>query len=439
MESDVSVAVLFGKSWPLHIEKVLKCSLEDNLEIVYDSIRYLREHGLTVIFDAEHFFDGYFDNPDYALKVLKTAVEADAKTIVLADTNGGNTFTTIMKVVRDIENQITNVIGIHSHNDSGLAVANTLAAVEAGARHIQGTINGLGERCGNADLVQVLPTLIFKLRYNALKTGLPREEKLKKLRSIATYVAEASGVPLSPYHPYIGEYAFSHKGGVHIDAVMKEKRAYEHIDPSLVGNLTKYVVSDQAGRAAILQEALEMGLKLSKDDPALTRALNEIKKMEAEGYKFDNATGTIRLIILKSLGYNVDRLKVVSWRTMVEKGPTDRAEAVVTFQLNGDIVHGIGNGVGPVHALDLALRDALLRRLPQLEAVKLVNYKVSVVDATNGTGAAVRVFIEFTDGVRSWACTAYSRNILEASLKALVDGYAYKLLTVNLQKGLVNG
>lgn len=202
--------------------------------------------------------------------------------------------------------------------------------------------------------------------------------------------------------------------------------------------MTRLVVSDQAGRAAILQEALEIGLRLSKDDPALTKALQEIKNMEAEGYKFDNATGSIRLVILKSLGYNIDRFKIVSWRTLVERGPTDRVEAVVTLQLNGDIVHGIGNGVGPVHALDLALRDALLRRIPQLEKVKLVNYKVSVVDAARGTGAAVRVFIEFTDEEKSWACTAYSRNILEASLKALIDGYTYKLITYELEKNLVD-
>jgi 2-isopropylmalate synthase len=436
LESDVSVAVLFGKSWSLHVEKVLKCSFEDNLQLVYDSISYLREHGLRVIFDAEHFFDGYLDNPEYAVEVLKAAEEAKAETIVLADTNGGNTFNTIMKIVRDVKGKVKSRIGIHTHNDSGLAVANTLAAVEAGARHIQGTINGLGERCGNADLVQVLPALILKMNYDALKTRMPREEKLKKLRNIATYVAEASGIPLSPYHPYVGEYAFSHKGGVHIDAVLKEKKAYEHIDPSLVGNLTRYIVSDQAGRAAILQEALEMGLKLSKDNPAITKSLQEIKSMEAEGYKFDNATGSIRLIILKSLGYNIDRLKIISWRTLVEKGPTDRVEAIVTLQLNGDIVHGVGNGVGPVHALDLALRDAILRRLPYLEKVKLVNYKVSVVDAANGTGAAVRVFIEFTDGEKSWACTAYSRNILEASLKALIDGYTYKLITHDLEENL---
>ncbi|MEM1584055.1 MAG: citramalate synthase [Nitrososphaerota archaeon] len=438
LEADVSVAVLFGKSWSLHVEKVLKCSFEENLEIVYNSVNYLREHGLKVIFDAEHFFDGYLDNPEYALKVLKAAEEAKAETIVLADTNGGNTFTTIMKVVQNVRREIKPRIGIHTHNDSGLAVANTLAAVEAGARHVQGTINGLGERCGNADLIQILPALIFKMNFNALRTNLPREEKLRKLKSIATYVAEASGMPLSPYHPYVGEYAFSHKGGVHIDAVLKEKRAYEHIDPGLLGNLTRFVVSDQAGRAAILQEAFEMGLKLSKDEPALTKALQEIKNMEAEGCKFDNATGSIRLVILKFLGYNIDRLKIISWRTLVERGPTDRVEAIVTLQLNGEIVHGIGNGVGPVHALDLALRDALLRRLPQLERVKLVNYKVSVVDAARGTGAAVRVFIEFTDGEKSWACTAYSRNILEASLKALIDGYTYKLITYELEKDLVN-
>ncbi|MCX8193624.1 MAG: citramalate synthase [Nitrososphaeria archaeon] len=433
LESDVSVAVLFGKAWTLHVEKVLRCTLEENLELIYSSIDFLKKHGLSVIFDAEHFFDGYLDNPSYALKVLETAQEAGAETIVLADTNGGNTFTTIMEVVRKVRERIKNKIGIHTHNDSGLAVANTLAAVEAGARHIQGTINGLGERCGNADLVQILPTLILKMGYNALKTNVPQSEKLKKLKTISTYVAEASSIPLSPYHPYVGEYAFSHKGGVHVDAVLKEKKAYEHIDPSLIGNITKLIVSEQAGRAAILQEALEMGLALSKDDPAIGEALQEIKNMEAKGYRFDNATGSIRLVILKALGYNVDRLKVISWRTLVEKGPTDRVEAVAILQVNGDIVHGVGNGVGPVHALDLALRDALLRKLPHLEKVKLTNYKVSVVEAAEGTGAAVRVFIEFTDGQMSWACTAYSRNILEASLNALIEGYTYKMVVHDMR------
>lgn len=434
IDSDVPVAVIFGKSWTLHVERVLRCTLEDNLELIWTSIDYLRKHGLEVIFDAEHFFDGYLDNPDYALKVLEVAQEAGAETIVLADTNGGNIFTTIMKIVSLVRGKITKNIGIHTHNDSGLAVGNTLAAVEAGARHIQGTINGLGERCGNADLVQILPTLMLKMGYNALKTNVPVSEKLKKLKSISTYVAEASTIPLSPYHPYVGEYAFSHKGGVHVDAVLKEKRAYEHIDPTLVGNITRLVVSEQAGRAAVLQEALEMGLELSKDDPAVGKALQEIKDMEARGYRFDNAVGSIRLVILKALGYNVDRLKIISWRTLVERGPTERVEAVVILHVDGDVVHGVGNGVGPVHALDLALRDALLRKLPHLEKVKLTNYKVSVVDAAEGTGAAVRVFIEFTDGQTNWACTAYSRNILEASLNALIDGYTYKMIIHELSR-----
>lgn len=434
LEADVSTAVLFGKSWSLHVERILRCSLEENLDLVARSIEYLREHGLRVIFDAEHFFDGYLDNPDYALRVLEAAEGAGAETIVLADTNGGNIFTTISRVVERVKKRIKVRIGIHAHNDSGLAVANTIAAVEAGARHIQGTINGLGERCGNADLVQILPTLILKLGYDALRTDAPRGEKLMRLRSISTYVAELSAIPLSPYHPYVGEYAFSHKGGVHIDAVLKERRAYEHIDPALVGNRRRFTVSDQAGRAAILQEAREMGLSLSKDDPAVGRALEEVKRLEAEGYKLDNATGTIRLIILKSLGKRIERFRVLSWRTSVERGPRHRVEADVTLQVDGDVVHGAGEGVGPVHALDVALRDALLRRLPQLEAVTLTNYKVSVVDAASGTGAAVRVFIEFGDGERSWACTAYSRNILEASLKALIEGYAYKLAIHELER-----
>ncbi|MCF8885327.1 MAG: citramalate synthase [Aigarchaeota archaeon] len=433
LDADVSVAVLFGKSWTLHVKRVLKCSLEENLETIYNSIDYLKKHGLKVIFDAEHFFDGYLDDPSYAIEVLKTAEQAGAEVIVLADTNGGNLPSTIARIVSNVKTVIKKKIGIHTHNDSGLAVANSLVSVEVGVRHIQGTINGLGERCGNADLVQILPPLIFKMGYNVLRTNLPREEKLKKLREISTYVSEASSIPLSPYHPYVGEYAFSHKGGVHIDAVLKEKKAYEHIDPALVGNYTRLVVSDQAGRSAIIQEASYIGLKLSKDHPAVEKALQEIKEREAKGYRFDNATGSIRLTILKALGYNIDRLKVISWRTFVEKGPTDRVEAVITLQVDGDIVHGIGHGVGPVHALDLALRDAVLRRIPYLESVRLINYKVSVVDAGEGTGAAVRVFIEFTDGKSRWACTAYSRNILEASLTALIEGYTYKILIHEIQ------
>lgn len=434
LDADVPVAVLFGKSWSLHVEKVLKCSLEENLELVADSVEYLRGHGLRVIFDAEHFFDGYIDNPEHALSVLKAAEEAGAETIVLADTNGGNIFTRIAEIVREVGKEVKKRIGIHTHNDSGLAVANTLAAVEAGARHIQGTVNGLGERCGNADLVQILPTLILKMGYDALRAKLPKERKLEKLRSLSTYVAELSAIPLSPYHPYVGEYAFSHKGGVHIDAVLKERRAYEHIDPALVGNRRRLTVSDQAGRAAILQEAREMGLKLAKDNPAVGRALEEVKRLEAEGYRLDNATGTIRLIILQALGWKTEKFKVLSWRTTVERGARNRVEAEVALQVNGEVVHGAGEGVGPVHALDMALRAALIRRLPQLGSVALTNYKVSVVDATSGTGAAVRVFIEFGDGEKSWACTAYSRNILEASLKALIDGYAYKLAVHELER-----
>ena len=433
LDSEVSVAVLFGKAWSLHVEKVLRCSLEENLELVSESIEYLREHGLKVIFDAEHFFDGYRENPEYALSVVEAASEAGAEPVVLADTNGGNLPNFIREAVERVRERVGVKVGIHAHNDSGLAVANSLVAVEAGARHIQGTLNGLGERCGNADLVQILPNLIYKMSFNALRSKVPREEKLKRLRAISLYTAELSTVPLSPYHPYVGDYAFSHKGGVHIDAVLKEGRAYEHIDPRLVGNERRFTVSDQAGRAAILHEARELGLRLSKDAPAVTKALDEVKNLEAEGYRLDNASGTVRLIILKSLGLSVERFKVLAWRTSVERGARNRVEADVTLQVNGEVIHGAGEGVGPVHALDNALRAGLLRRLPQLEKVTLTNYKVSVVDSASGTGAAVRVFIEFGDGEKTWACTAYSRNILEASLKALVEGYTYKLALHELE------
>ena len=433
IEAEPSTAVLFGKAWSLHVERVLKCSLELNVELVSSSIEYLKEHGLEVVFDAEHFFDGYKENRDYAIRVLKTAEEAGARVVVLADTNGGALPFEVMESVAEARKALKkSILGIHAHNDSGLAVANTLAAVSAGARHVQGTINGLGERCGNADLVQVLPALIFKMGFDALRSGLPREEKLQGLREVAKYVAELSGVELSPYHPYVGDYAFSHKGGIHIDAVLKDSRAYEHVKPELVGNVRRLAVSEQSGKAALLNEARKMGLSLSKDHEALSKALMEVKRLESEGFQLDNASATVRLILLRALGWRVERFKLHAWRVMVERGARDRIEAEVTLQVNGDVVHGVGEGVGPVHALDLALRDALLRRLPQLEEVRLTNYKVSVVDAASGTGAAVRVFIEFSDGKRDWACTAYSRNIIEASLRALIEGYTYKLVLPEL-------
>ena len=437
IEADVPVAVIFGKSWTLHVEHVLKCSLETNLELVQSSIDYLREHGLEVIFDAEHFFDGYKEDREYALRVVKAAEESGARAIVLCDTNGGSLPHEVEEAVRTVRRTLTSpIIGIHTHNDSGLAVANSLSAVMAGARHVQGTINGLGERCGNADLVQILPNLIFKMGFDALRTDAPREEKLRGLRDLAKYVAELSGVALSPYHPYVGDYAFSHKAGVHIDAILKQSRSYEHIDPRLVGNVRRLAVSEQAGRAALLNEARRMGLNMKKDSEVLSKALEEVKRLEAEGYQLDNASATVRLILLRALGYSTERFRVLTWRVMVERGPRHRVEADVTVQANGDVVHGVGEGVGPVHALDLALKNALLRRLPELREVQLTNYKVSVVDTDSGTGAAVRVFIEFSDGKESWACTAYSRNIIEASLKALVEGYTYKLV---LQEAKIEG
>ncbi len=435
LKSGFSTAVLFGKAWSLHVQQVLKCSLECNLELISSSIEYLRAHGLRVVFDAEHFFDGYKEDEEYALEVLRVAEEAGADTIVLADTNGGALPSEVSKAVANARKVLkSSRLGIHAHNDSGLAVANTLAAVEAGARHVQGTINGLGERCGNADLVQVLPALLFKMGFNVLRTNLPREEKLQGLRELAKYVGELSGLGLSPYHPYVGDYAFSHKGGIHIDAMLKNSRAYEHLNPRLVGNVRRLAVSEQAGRAAILNEAKRMGLSLSKDDEALSKALEEVKRLESQGYQLDNASATVRLLILKALGWNVERFKIHAWRVMVERGARQRVEAEIMVQVNEDVIHGAGEGVGPVHALDLALRGALLQKLPQLGAVTLTNYKVSVVDAASGTGAAVRVFIEFSDGANNWACTAYSRNIIEASLRALAEGYTYKLILEELGK-----
>ncbi|MEM4304195.1 MAG: citramalate synthase [Candidatus Caldarchaeum sp.] len=425
LDADVDTAIIFGKSWALHVKEVLRCSLEENLEMVTDTLEYLREHGLDIIFDAEHFFDGYAESPDYAVEVLRHAKEAGASTIVLCDTNGGTLPHRLAEVVRNVRRGVEGPLGIHAHNDCGVAVANSLVAVVEGVRHVQGTMIGLGERCGNADLTQIIPNLVLKMGYRVLKTP----DGLKKLKNTAYYVAEVAGMPLSPGYPFFGVNAFAHKGGVHIDAILKNPRTYEHVDPSLLGMDRALSVSELAGRSALVNHAAKLGITLTKEQAS--SILEEVKKLEAVGYHFEPADATLSLLVLKSVGVDVERLRVRTWWVEVLEAGNLTSRAVVSMDIDGEAVTTTGEGVGPVHALDVAIRAAILKKYPNLQATQLANYKVSVIDTRDATAAAVRVFIEFADDGNRWATTGVSRNIVEASLKAIIDGYSYKLLIID--------
>jgi 2-isopropylmalate synthase len=428
LETEVKTAVIFGKAWDLHVTEVLQTTLDENLRMVQDSIEYLRNHNLNVIFDAEHFFDGFKDNHEYALNVAKKAEEAGASVIVLCDTNGGTLTTDIQNIVKKVKAELKVPIGIHCHNDSGLAIANTLIAVLEGASHVQTTINGLGERCGNADLCQLLPTLQLKMGIRALVNDKPINEQLKGLSDLSKYVYELTNLPPNPYQPYVGKNAFAHKGGVHIDAILKQPRAYEHIDPSLVGNRRELSISELSGRAGVMNMALRLGIKLDKQSDVVDKVLNEIKCMEAQGYHFEDANATVHLIFLKALGYDLYPFQVQLWRVSTMKNSFKFTSGEVIVKVDDEVLHEASIGVGPVHALDQALRKALLKCFPQLKNVNLINYKVTVVDSASGTASTVRVFIEFKDNSFQWATTAVSDNIIDASATALIDGYAYRLI-----------
>ncbi len=434
LEAGTRWVTVFGKSWDLHVREVLRTSLEENLDMIYDTIRFFREHGIHVIFDAEHFFDGFRENPEYAMRVVKTAIEAGAERIVLADTNGGMLPHRVYSVVRRVMDEIGSktVVGLHMHNDTGCAIANTLMGVLAGARHVQVTVNGIGERTGNADLCIVVPNLELKMGIKALKNP----EGLKMLRRLSRLVYDLAGLTPNPYQPYVGDYAFTHKAGVHIDAVLKNPRAYEHINPELVGNERRFAVSELSGAANLVAWAREeLGLNLDKKDPAVRRALERIKRLEKEGYSFENAIASALLILLEELGLRGKPFEIQVWRVMSggEEWGTARSWAIVKVA-RGDITEiAAGEGGGPVHAIDEALRHALKRLLPEIGEVKLIDYRVHLPRASKHTASEVRVEITFTDGKRTWTTTAVSPNIIEASLRALTEGVEYYLLRKRLR------
>ncbi len=418
IDSGVGVATIFGKSWLLHVNNILKVNKQDNLDLVYDSVDYLRKHGLKVIFDAEHFYQGYLDNRDYAISVLKAAKDAGSDTLVLADTNGGTLPQDIYRITKEVVGSLGTRIGVHMHNDAGCAVANTLMGVEAGATHIQGTINGLGERSGNADIIQIVPSLRLKLGYNVLK-----QDSLQRLKSTSSLLYELSGLVPDPFQPFVGSNAFAHKGGIHSDAVLKDPRAYEHINPELVGNQRTVVISELSGASSLVGFAKNLGIDLDKSDSRVKTALSKIKELEKAGYSFDLAPESAFLVLARDLGMYKNCINMDYWKVISENGSN-----VAVVKTNGML--GVAEDSGPVGAIDKALRKALKKVYPEVDKVSLTDYRVVIPGEAKSTESTVRVAIELSDGKSSWRTMGVSTNIIEASIEGILDGMNYYLWKV---------
>lgn len=418
---------LFGKSWELHVKEALRVSLEDNLLMIEDSVAFLKEKVSEVIYDAEHFFDGYLHNKEYAMATLAAAARGGADCLVLCDTNGGMTTLDLVKILREVQKSLAGPpLGIHVHNDSETAVANTIAAVTKGIRHVQGTINGYGERCGNANLCSIIPAIQLKLGLQCVPA-----DKLTLLRDLSRFVSELANMPPWKHQPFVGDSAFAHKGGIHVSAIQRNPLTYEHIRPDLVGNRQRVLVSDLSGRANILQKAAEFGIDLKSKDPRTLKILKHLKDMESKGYQFEGAEASFELLIKKILGTHRRFFELKGARVIVEKRREKEesiSEATIKVSVDGKIEHTAAEGKGPVHALDGALRKALYRFYPKLRAMELLDYKVRVLTAEEGTAAPVRVLIESGDREIRWGTVGVSANIIEASWQALVDAIEYKLL-----------
>jgi len=429
IKTSAPVATIFGKSWDLHVSDALRISLDQNLEIIEDSCAFLKESGKEVIYDAEHFFDGYRSNPSYALSTIEAAQRGGADIIVLADTNGGTLPHEIAPLFMEVQKHITVPIGIHAHNDSDCAVANSIEAVRCGAVHVQGSINGYGERCGNANLCSVIPILKLKLGIDCI----PREN-LKRISNLSRYVAELANMSHIMNMPFVGESAFAHKGGIHVNAVMKNPMTYEHIEPQAVGNTRRVLVSDLSGKSNIQYKASEFGIDLSslEDHSKKTKeVLKKLKELEHMGYQFEGAESSFEILIKKLIGKFIDYFSLGGFRVITEKrGPKENvlSEATIKVTVDGEKELTASEGVGPVNALDKALRKALTIFYPTLSEMRLVDYKVRVLDTKKATEASVRVLIQSTDGTDTWGTVGVSQNLMEASWLALVDSISYKLM-----------
>jgi len=426
-ESWAPVACIVGKTWDLHVEKILKVDRAENLRMIAESLAFLRAQGKEVVYDAEHFFDAYTAHPGYALECVRAAAEAGAGTVVLCDTNGATLPPQLGDIVAAVVDDLGPRcrVGIHTHDDSGCAVANTLMAVERGAVHVQGTINGYGERCGNADLCSVIPSLKLKMGLDCIS-----DANLARLTDAAHYVAELCNVSPDPHQPYVGRNAFAHKGGLHVAGVAVDPRTFEHVLPERVGNVPHILVSELSGKGTIRQRVEELGYTLDDEGELAERVLRRLKQKEHEGYHYEAADASFELLLLDELGRPAEFFRLESFRIIVEKRADGAVmtEATIKVHVNGDRIIQTAEGNGPVNAIDKALRQAIERKFPHLKDIHLTNYKVRILDEDKGTGAVTRVLIDSSDGLESWGSVGVSDNLVEASWQALVDSLTYGLL-----------
>lgn len=426
LAAQTPVVTIFGKTWLLHVKTALQISEEENLEIIEDSVRYLKKHGKEVIYDAEHFFDGFKSDKAYAFTTLRSAERGGADTIVLCDTNGGTLTHEIVEIVREVKQNLAVPLGIHTHNDSEVAVANSLAAIQNGCVHVQGTINGYGERCGNANLCSIIPNLQLKMKYSCVS-----DKGLESLTELSHYISELANLTHRKSLAYVGESAFAHKGGVHVSAVMKTPATYEHINPDEVGNIRRVLVSDLSGRSNVLYKAKELGIDIDDKSPAVQLIVDDLKELEHYGYQYEDAEGSFELLVKKRTNqfkefFVLEGFKVIIHKESYEAMPV--SEAIIKVRVGDKTELAAAEGNGPVNALDKALRKALERFYPQLSQIKLTDYKVRVLDSQSATAAKVRVLIETQNGHASWNTVGVSPDVIEASWKALVDSLSYHLL-----------
>jgi 2-isopropylmalate synthase len=429
LDANTSAVCIVAKSWDYHVLEALQTTLDEGEAMIADSVEYLVGNGRRVLVDMEHFFDGYKRNPEFALRALEAAIVKGASHVVLCDTNGGSLPHEVQNIVADVKRHIGNdaVIGIHCHDDTGCAVANSVAAVLSGARHVQGTLNGLGERTGNTNLTTVIPNLQLKMGYECLPAG-----RIERLTAVSNHVAEVLNRPLNPQAPYVGASAFAHKAGLHVSAIARAKDAYEHVDPDLVGNGTRFVVSEMAGRATITMKAEELGLPM--DGPAVNQVIDDLKRLEHEGYHFEAADASLELLMRRATGWEQPYFRVESMRVITDETMTGAFSTEATVKVwvgpEGSATRHVftAEGNGPVNAIDKALRAAVMQAYPQIARVHLTDYKVRILDGATATGAVTRVLIDASDGERTWTTIGVSPNIIEASWRALEESLVYGLL-----------
>ncbi len=421
LDAETEAVCLVAKSSEMHVTDALRTTLDEAVAMVSDSVAYLRAHDRRVFLDAEHFFDGYAENPEFSLRILQAAAEAGAETLVLCDTNGGTLPFEVETIVTEVLRRHETQVGVHFHNDSGCAVANSLAAVRVGATHVQGCVNGYGERAGNTDLSAAIPDLSLKLRVQSIPA-----DRLERLTPVSHHIAELVNIAPNPQQPYVGASVFAHKAGLHTSAIARRSDAYEHVDPELVGNGSRFVVSEMAGRSTLALKANELGLDL--DSQAASEVLDTLKQLEYEGYHFEVADGSLELLLRRATGWSQPFFELESYRVISDQGDRQSTEATVKVFVGDERIVETAEGNGPVNALDAALRAALVPRHPALAHVHLVDYRVRVLDSARGTGSVTRVLIDSANSDRTWTTIGVSENIIAASWQALADSIVYGLL-----------